>query len=365
MDETRDSNGVEADRLCAEGRSLLEARRFAEAQALLERARVLAPNDARVHYNLGLLFSDLGRPQEALTAYDTALGLDPTDAKIHNNRGSMLQVIGRLPEAGNAFQRALDLRPDLDYPYINLGQLREQQGDLTGALEIYDLAITAGRDVELFGQYRAAASGQSTQRSPDRWVATTFDNFAPTFDAHLGRLRYEVPQRLAALLLAHAVRPLSVLDLGCGTGQVGAALAGKGHRLIGVDLSEKMLAQARARGIYEQLHVEEIHVWLGKAGSDSIDAACAADVFIYIGALETLFGHVARMLRSGGWFAFSTEECDNADYKLLSTGRYAQSERYIRRLAGTSFDFLAAEPATIRIESGSPLRGRLYLLQKR
>jgi predicted TPR repeat methyltransferase len=106
-------------------------------------------------------------------------------------------------------------------------------------------------------------------------------------------------------------------------------------------------------------------MWLRDSDAASFDAVCAADVFIYIGALETLFRDVARILRSGGWFAFSTEECTNLDYKLLPTGRYAQSELYIRRLADDSFTVINADPATIRIESGSPLQGRIYLLQKR
>jgi predicted TPR repeat methyltransferase len=364
MHESRESRSREAARLCAEGYACLENRRFAEAQALLERARALDPADPRIHYNLGLLFNDQGLPRDALAAFDASLRLNPDDAKVHNNRGSALQLLGRNREAGQAFRRALDLRPDLDVPYMNLGKLEEIQGDIPAAVAIYDLAISRGLDPQLFGQYRAAALGQSTQRSPDTWVTATFDNFAPTFDAHLAKLQYEVPRRLAALLLASSAGPLSILDLGCGTGQVGGSLAGHGHRLVGVDLSEKMLAQARMRNVYEQLHLGEIHAWLQAAATDSFDAICAADVFIYIGALESLFRDAARILRRGGWFAFSTEECASPDYKLLATGRYAQSEEYIRRLAATSFDVVIADPAVIRIESKVPLDGRIYLLRR-
>jgi predicted TPR repeat methyltransferase len=81
--------------------------------------------------------------------------------------------------------------------------------------------------------------------------------------------------------------------------------------------------------------------------------------------VEELFRETARNLRSGGWFAFSTEECESADYTLLPTGRYAQSEAYIRRLSDPAFTVVAAEPAIIRVESAKPLLGRLYLLQKR
>jgi SAM-dependent methyltransferase len=41
----------------------------------------------------------------------------------------------------------------------------------------------------------------------------------------------------------------SVLDVGCGTGQLGAAIASEGFDVFGVDLSASMLARARQRGL--------------------------------------------------------------------------------------------------------------------
>lgn len=40
-----------------------------------------------------------------------------------------------------------------------------------------------------------------------------------------------------------------VLDVGCGTGQLGAAIAAEGFDVFGVDLSASMVAQARRRGL--------------------------------------------------------------------------------------------------------------------
>jgi predicted TPR repeat methyltransferase len=362
-------NRDEAGRLCDEGYASLERREFAMAQVLLEKARALEPDNAKIHYILGLLFSDQGRAREALSAFDASLRLNPDDHKAHNNRGSMLQILGRLAEAEAAFRRALDLRPDLEQPYVNLGKLLEQQGKVAMAIAIYDLAISRGLDAGLFGQHRATAAGVSTSRSPDRWVVATFDNFAPTFDAHLKELHYQVPRELAALLQPRAGGPLAILDLGCGTGLVGAALAeqgqGQGHRLTGVDLSPKMLAQAGARNVYQELRLDEIHASLRKIDAEQFDVVFAADVLIYIGALEELFREAARVLRTGGAFLFSTEECESQDYRLLATGRYAQSRAYIERLAEAAFDVVEARATTIRMESGVPLPGRLYMLNKR
>lgn len=365
MSAPRATDAAEVDRLCTEGCARLDARQFAEAESLLLRARALAPRDPHTHYCVGLLCADTGRHAEALAAYEASLSLDDSNAKAHNNRGSALQVLGRLRDAEAAYRRALALRPDLAPPYMNLGNVLEQQQRVAEAIAVYDLALSRGLDAGLFSQYRASALGQSTSRSPDSWVKSTFDNFAPTFDAHLRTLGYDIPEALVALLAPRARGPLAVVDLGCGTGLVGAALAARGHRVVGVDLSEKMLAQARARNAYDALHVAEVHAFLRGAATASFDAAFAADVFIYIGALEEAFVEIARVLRAGGWFAFSTEECEDVDFALLPTGRYAQSDAYVRRLAAANFTVVDAPKVTIRMESGSPIAGRTYLLQRR
>jgi len=358
------AHSTEVEHLCAVAREHIDARRFGEAEALLMRARSLAPDNPDVHYCFGILWTDLLRPADVLAALDVAISLDDRDAKVHNNRGSALQVLGRLSEAKIAYRHAIVLRPDLAQPYMNLGKVLEQQGRNIDAVAVYDLALARGLDCELFGQYRASALGQSTPRSPATWLKATFDNFAPTFDEHLRALRYDVPNVIASMLRPRARGPMDILDLGCGTGQVGAALSGQGHRIVGVDLSEKMLARARARGVYAELHVAEVTAFLNVAPTACIDAVCAGDVFIYIGDLDGVFSEVARALRSGGLFVFSTEEHTGHDFALLPTGRYAQSDAYIRRLAAP-FEIIEARCHTIRMEQGMPIAGRVYLLRSR
>ena len=80
----------EASRLRDEGFALLEAARFAEAEAALSRAVALAPEDALAHFRLALVFVDTGRPAAAVAALDRSLSLDPGNARAHNNRGSAL-----------------------------------------------------------------------------------------------------------------------------------------------------------------------------------------------------------------------------------------------------------------------------------
>lgn len=358
-------NSAEAERLCNEGYALLEAGQVVEAGAALTQARALAPDNPLVHYRLAMLFSDTARPAEAIEALDVAIRLDPDNARAHNNRGSALQLVGRIAEAEAAFRTAVALAPQLEIPYVNLGKLLELRGKVDEAVVIYRQAIAQGIEAPAFQHYLAAATGQVTERAPASWVRETFDNFAPVFDERLRELQYNAPRQLASLIRSHRTGPLDILDLGCGTGQCGSALAPMKRRIVGVDLSEKMLAKARQLEIYDQLLAVDMSEWLSNTAKESFDLVIAGDVFVYVGALDAIFRDVARIVRSGGLFAFSTEEINGVDYKLLASGRYAQSEAYIGRLGQPSFDILVGSPTVIRLESGTPLAGRLFLLQRK
>ncbi|MEO0402171.1 MAG: methyltransferase domain-containing protein [Pseudomonadota bacterium] len=88
---------------------------------------------------------------------------------------------------------------------------------------------------------------------------TLYDAWATSYEAEVAQNGYATPGRCADALRAH-VDDLTapILDFGCGTGLSGLALklAGFGT-LDGIDLSQEMLAGARAKGVYRQLDVIE------------------------------------------------------------------------------------------------------------
>ena len=87
-------------------------------------------------------------------------------------------------------------------------------------------------------------------------AAAVYDHWAPDYDADVfGRLGFTGSERIADLLVAHMDDTgAAVLDLGCGTGAVGARLAkGAIGRIDGVDLSPAMLALARTTRAYGML----------------------------------------------------------------------------------------------------------------
>lgn len=90
---------------------------YAEALERNNRALALAPRDSNVLSTRGRILAELGRMEEALTAYDTALAaLSPDEARggsvIGNQRGNLLKNLGRFAEADNAYAQAMDLLPD-------------------------------------------------------------------------------------------------------------------------------------------------------------------------------------------------------------------------------------------------------------
>ncbi|MDA8368546.1 MAG: methyltransferase domain-containing protein [Nocardiopsaceae bacterium] len=95
--------------------------------------------------------------------------------------------------------------------------------------------------------------------TPDE-CESTYDEWAVRYEHDTTEeMGYAAPERAAARL-AELIRPAedgtqpSVLDAGCGTGLVGAALARNGLTAIdGIDISAAMLDQARAKGVYRSL----------------------------------------------------------------------------------------------------------------
>lgn len=86
-----------------------------------------------------------------------------------------------------------------------------------------------------------------------------YDRWADSYDDELTASGYQTPQRCAEALARHAPDPgAPILDFACGTGLSGLALHRAGFTCIdGVDLSPRMLAQARKRGVYRHLQLAD------------------------------------------------------------------------------------------------------------
>jgi predicted TPR repeat methyltransferase len=156
----------------------------------------------------------------------------------------------------------------------------------------------------------------------------------------------------------------SALDLGCGTGLCGPLVKAIADRVDGVDLSAAMLDKARALGAYDRLEQAELVEHLERTERRH-DLVLAADVFIYVGALESVFSGVQRVLQPGGIFCFSVEQAaDEVDFELRTSLRYAHSQRYLRRLAAQAgFEMMRLHAQPIREDQRRSIAG-LYVYMR-
>jgi predicted TPR repeat methyltransferase len=183
-------------------------------------------------------------------------------------------------------------------------------------------------------------------------------------------LEYSVPKsmREAVDRLTRNNRQFQhALDLGCGTGLIGERFRDLVAEIDGVDLSPKMLEQARRKQIYSKLDCDEIVAWLQRTAAESLsfDLVLSADVFVYVGNLEPAFNAVGAILADKGLFVFSVEHLAQGSFELLPTRRYAHSESYVRELASRhGFIIEVSQQVNVRKERGVIVPGTIFVLTR-
>jgi tetratricopeptide (TPR) repeat protein len=106
--------------------ALASASQFDEAIDQFRRAARLDPTGA-TNYDLGSLFLELDRTEEAIAEFRASLKMAPDDAQTHNNLGIALGIQGRLDDAIGHFQRALAIQPDFEDARKNLALALSQK----------------------------------------------------------------------------------------------------------------------------------------------------------------------------------------------------------------------------------------------
>lgn len=211
--------------------------------------------------------------------------------------------------------------------------------------------------------------GAAPDRAPDDYVLWVFDGHADNFDAHLAALNYRGPQMIAGLIKNVWVqeRTRAILDLGCGTGLNGPIFRSYAERLDGVDLAPRMLRQSAQRQVYNYLYKAEVHEFL-RHSPINYDVILATDVFIYIGRLEEVFRYSYQCLNPRGEMLFTVElgADDSGDVCLMPTGRFRQTDAYIRRsVVAAGFEIAAVADGVLRVEQGMSELGRAYRIISR
>lgn len=349
--------------------------RDAQALAAASRALALRPRDVAALCASGNALHGLQRYDEAVAQFSRALDCDASHAPAWCWRGIALQKLGRHADAIASYRQAIALRPSLADPFHFMGNALRACGEDAAALAAWRTALALGGNADVLGFAIAAATGAATAAgapaavpasAPESYVQTLFDDYADRFDAHLvGQLDYRTPGLIGAALATLGLPDgLDVLDLGCGTGLCAPVLRARARSLTGVDLAQKMLDKAHARGGYDLLACAEIGAWLDRQTAQ-FDLVVAADVLVYVGDLAPLLRRVHGALRPGGWMVASVESHAGAGFILQPTSRYAHAPAYVESAArAAGLRWHTASAAVLRRERGEAVHGQIVLLHK-
>ena len=143
----------------------------------------------------------------------------------------------------------------------------------------------------------------------------------------------------------------SALDLGCGTGLMGARVRERVGRLEGVDLAPAMIEKARERGVYDALEVVDAVERLARTRG-AFDLILAADTLPYLGDLAPAFAACRGALAPDGLFVFTAETIDGDGFRLLDGLRFAHAASYVE--SGLARRRTPSRPSAPRV---GPARG--------
>lgn len=279
-----------------------------------------------------------------------------------DRRASFAETLAHLGDLAGAIETlsgALELVPGWAAGWFRLGEFMELADETEAACQAWDKAVLADPSDPLGAGLKRdlARKVPVAEAMPAAFVELLFDQYAPRFERSLvEKLGYQGPDiLLQSLRLAGRTQFGSVLDLGCGTGLMGAALRPVCAHLEGYDISDGMLVEADRKGIYDVLEKRDIARL--NVGGPQYDLIVAADVFIYLGALERVIGWCAGSLAEGGVLAF-TIELGDAPIQLRESRRFAHSQAYVEGLlAEAGFGSVLTTPCVIREDRGVPIDG--------
>ena len=344
----------------------LDAERFAEAEVLCRRVLMHSPYSIHATNCLGVTLGRLGRYEEAIMTLRPLAEARPDIAGVCMNFGIALRGARFFAEAELWLRKALALEPKISGAHINLGAVLADLGRNGEAIEAFRIALALDPTRAEARHMIAALEGKTPDSPSPDYVRGLFNDYADRFESDLvGTLDYRVPQALRAIAGSGPFR--RALDLGCGTGLVGVAFKDCTAEIVGVDVAERMIAEARKKNIYASLHALDIADYFAsdEVGAAPFDLIVAADVFIYVGKLDHVFALARAHMAPGGCFAFSVEQCATGTFALQPSGRYAHSRAYIEGLSRThGFTVAASDTVSIRKHREGAADGLIFVLRR-
>jgi predicted TPR repeat methyltransferase len=267
------------------------------------------------NFELGQMHLQLGNTTDAIFRFKIVTWLEPKHTDAWFFLGTSYMAAGQMANAVRALNKSLELRPGYEEA-------------------IYMRAIAKGK---------SALPSDLPKRMPLSLAKSHFDSIAAGYTSdQIEIMRYE-----GHILLSNAIRQHlipdridhEIIELGVGTGLCGPLVRNIASRLIGVDMSTNMLSEAMqlqdgiGRKVYDILIKKEMHDFLRESPAEVADIVMSATALSYVGDLSELFPMVAKVLRSGGVFAFTVDPTGSGFALDPSVGRYRFSPEYLAGLA--------------------------------
>jgi len=370
-----------------------------QAIGYLLQSLISEPDNGPTWNLLGSLYVETRRLVEGKAAFKRATELLPEVCEVWCNLASCLRNEGDLHGAEEQLRRALAGPPPRSRAYEALVDVLRDQGRLQEAAQAAADWLAHEPTNPIARHMHAALCGEDPPpRASDEYVRAHFDAFADIFDFVLQRLDYRAPELVAAALRAAAdsrtqaiSKPRaistppaiatpssdasrvpapafsSLLDAGCGTGLCGPFVRELCGRLVGIDLSPRMLHHAGRRGCYDELVAAELGAYM-RSQPEAFDAILCVDTLVYFGALAAPLAAAHGALRAGGPLIFTVEAllgADAPDHRLGASGRYSHGERYLRRVIGESgFALESLVQQVVRREMGRDVEGYLVVARR-
>ena len=353
-----------------------ESGKFDAAEKYLKIAETINPHSPYIQNNLGNLYRQAQQFDNAINHYQKALSAKPDMVEACNNLGVAYKQQGNIDKAMDMYQQAILVNPGFIDARYNLGNLYWDIDDREHALPCFlkvletnpgharshdklgtyymenndhDKAMAhfksyLGLDdkdecgVELKIAYLNKALEDQTLplKIPDQLVRETYEKKAHSWDTDINREKMEFlgPQHIKEAFekIYTQSHDLDILDLGCGSGLCGEFLQNHSQTLIGVDLSQHMLAKAREKDIYNTLVNNDIVQYLNSSDT-MFDVITGSGILIFFGDLEVLLNTIKLKLKPGGRFIFTLYKSKENNIEVRENIHFAHSADYVQNTA--------------------------------
>jgi ubiquinone biosynthesis O-methyltransferase len=151
--------------------------------------------------------------------------------------------------------------------------------------------------------------------SYDGWYQTKLGNFIDKVESD------------CAFELFKLEKGMTVLDIGCGTGNFSIKLAKAGCKVIGIDISEEMLSIAKEKAKQKGLDIEFYNMDIYKLNFENeyFDAVFSMAAFEFIKEPEKALNEIFRVVKKGGEILIGTINKESSWGELYLTEEFQKN----------------------------------------